>query len=794
MQIKLSNKFLSFLSFLLALIGLTFFFFYKLPFLSSSFSLDVNKSLILLSITTLSLFFYIIDSLINKNILVPEHRSIKFLFLLFPILIIISTLFSNNILTSFFGKYVYLQSGISYISIIILTFILSSRIKVYKRLGWLFLFLSSIFITIPTIFGLIFLKFGLTNLSNKIVYFVDSWDTVALVSGIIVIMSLIYFETIAFSKTQKIFSGIFVFLHILVLAFIAIPDIWYTLFFSILFIFLISKNYKKIFKKLSFYILIVASLFSVMYLFSYGGFATNVSNKLSSFTNKYIGINYNFVKPKALLSFELAKSEILKGRLFGSGPADYYKVWQKEKTKDVINSNYWDTDFISSYSSFTTLLVTLGVLGVLSFLFVYLSTGLYLIKKNVKEYRENYNSLDSENKFYLFVSTALVIYSFFIFLFFVNIPNALVLFSISIAFSLSNKIKWKESNKKSLNILFILLFIILVLGLTISIKRIKSTNIINNAILEYQTDNNIETLENKLIKATKITNNDINNRLLSQFYVFKTRLLLNSNTENENTEEMQRKILESVNNAIKAANIAIEKDKNDYNNFLTLGSVYEFIMTFDKENRDSEYELAKNAYTRASELYPKNPSIYLILAQLEYDYKNNVDSTVENLNKSLEVKQNYSQAFYAFSQLAIKNNDLNSALQYSVQAIQSNPQNIDALLQYGILILEKKDLSQEDLNQAYTAFIMALNIDPNNTIAAYYLSITYTLAGEYQKARNIINVLKQVLPDNQKVLELEELLNNSEKSNTNKTDNKEKESKIEDKTNSSTTKDKIKTN
>ena len=138
MQIKLSNKFLSFLSFLLALIGLTFFFFYKLPFLSSSFSLDVNKSLILLSITTLSLFFYIIYSLINKNILVPEHRSIKFLFLLFPILIIISTLFSNNILTSFFGKYVYLQSGISYISIIILTFILSSRIKVYKRLGWLF--------------------------------------------------------------------------------------------------------------------------------------------------------------------------------------------------------------------------------------------------------------------------------------------------------------------------------------------------------------------------------------------------------------------------------------------------------------------------------------------------------------------------------------------------------------------------------------------------------------------------------------------------------------------------------
>ena len=131
------------------------------------------------------------------------------------------------------------------------------------------------------------------------------------------------------------------------------------------------------------------------------------------------------------------------------------------------------------------------------------------------------------------------------------------------------------------------------MGLTISIKRIKSTNIINNAILEYQTDNNIETLENKLIKATKITNNDINNRLLSQFYVFKTRLLLNSNTENENTEEMQRKILESVNNAIKAANIAIEKDKNDYNNFLTLGSVYEFIMTFDKENRDSEYELAK---------------------------------------------------------------------------------------------------------------------------------------------------------------------------------------------------------
>lgn len=242
-------------------------------------------------------------------------------------------------------------------------------------------------------------------------------------------------------------------------------------------------------------------------------------------------------------------------------------------------------------------------------------------------------------------------------------------------------------------------------------------------------------------------------------------MILNSTATD--TETLQKEVLTAMNNAINAAQVAINLDKKDYNNYLILGSVYEFLMTFDKENRAADYGYAKDAYNTALSLYPKNPSIYLTLAQLEYNYGENTETTIENLNKSLQVKPNYSQAFYVFSQLAVRNNDGDSALQYATQAVQADPQNIDALLQYGILLLNKTNLTMDELNQAYTAFVTILTMDPNNITAGYYLGVTYVLAGEYDQARNIINILKQLLPEDEKVAELEQFLNTSERNNPN---------------------------
>jgi cytochrome c-type biogenesis protein CcmH/NrfG len=184
-------------------------------------------------------------------------------------------------------------------------------------------------------------------------------------------------------------------------------------------------------------------------------------------------------------------------------------------------------------------------------------------------------------------------------------------------------------------------------------------------------------------------------------------------------------------------------------------------MTIDKENRDTDYNNAKEAFGKAYSLYPKNPSIYLSLANLEYSYSKNIDSTAATIKKSLEIKPNYSSAFYLFSQLAVQANDRDAAINYAAQAVQADPQSVDAYLQYGVLILNKKELNQEELNQAYTAFMSVLNIDRNNLTAAYYLSVTYILAKDYTNADNIISALEKILPNDQRIIDLRKFYNNS---------------------------------
>ncbi|MEN9338412.1 MAG: hypothetical protein RI945_137, partial [Candidatus Parcubacteria bacterium] len=271
MSLKISShRVFIFVSFLLALFGLTFFSSIKIPYLSSILTPDLSKSLILVLISALSLLFYLIYMFFKREILVPENKLARILFLAFPILILVSSFFSKNISDSLFGKYVYLQSALSLICIVFLTYLLSSYSKISKRLSWVLFVFGNLLVTVPVMLGIIFSRFGLPNTANKIVYLVDSWDVVAAISGMFVVIALVYFETIAFSKKQKIIIGIMMALHLIIMVLILIPDVWFSLLLASFAIFLIARHKKnpngedekpekKVFyKQYSFYVFIIS--------------------------------------------------------------------------------------------------------------------------------------------------------------------------------------------------------------------------------------------------------------------------------------------------------------------------------------------------------------------------------------------------------------------------------------------------------------------------------------------------------------------------------------------------------
>lgn len=762
------NSVLLFLSFLLSFLGLIFSIFYKFSSATSLISSEMVRNTTLLIITTLAVALYSILIFKKKEILLPENKVAKTLLFAFPILILLISFLTADFFDSFFGKYVYLQSGLTYFALFSLVLIVASYTKHFKRLTWGVLTLGSLLVTLPSIIALVLAKFELFNLAGKIIFFIENWDIVATTSAIMVILALIYFETIASTKTQKVFSLILILLHLVLISFILIPDIWYALALSSLFILLFTKKSKKvkIFKTATFYVFLISFLFSLLFIFSSGP-TSNLNKAYSTFANQVSGINYGFIKPDINSSLGLVKSELMKGRIFGSGPANFYKVWQQEKPQSVIDSSYWSVEFSSSFSAMTTLAVTFGVVG-LSFILVILILPTIKVFKGVKRIKfknEDGEDVDfnQEELFYLLATAALFIFSVFLMIFFANVNIATFVFALALALVLGTFYQWKKYEvSKPYSLITLVAFLLILFGTILSINRIRTVYITNNALVNYRNNGDIVQMEKDLTKSAKLVQrNDEGYRLLSQFYLFKAGVISNSTSTDEAL--LLEEAIASINNAVGFAEKAIKIDPQDFNNYISSGSVYVYLMNLDSQNKDLNYQKAKELYTTAISLYPKNPSLYLTLANLEYSYNQNSTTTLEAIQKSLNTKSNYSEAYNLFSQLAAQNNNQELALEYAAKAIESDPQDVQAYLQYGVLILNKGNLTQDELNKAYTAFVSALTLDPNNVPGAYYLAITYTIAKEYDKAYELVDILSQILPDDQSVQELKETLLNTEK-------------------------------
>lgn len=762
------NRVLLFLSFLLSFLGLIFSIFYKFSSSTSLISPEMVRNTTLLIITTLAVALYSILIFKKKEILLPENKIAKILLFVFPILILLISFLTADFFDSFFGKYVYLQSGLTYFALFCLVLIVASYTKHFKRLTWGVLTLGSLLVTLPSILALILAKFEVFNLAGKLIFFVENWDIVATASAVIVILALIYFETIASTKAQRVFSLMLILLHLVLISFILIPDIWYALAFSSLFILLFTKKSKKvkIFKTATFYVFLISFLFSLMFIFSSGP-TSKLNQDYSTFANQVSGINYGFIKPNINLSLGLIKSELIKGRIFGSGPANFYKVWQQEKPQSVIDSSYWSVEFSSSFSTITTLAVTFGVIGLLFILAILILPTVKVFKgvKRIKFKNEDGEDLEfnQEELFYLLATATLFIFSVFLMIFFANINIATFVFALALALVLGTFYQWKRYEvSKPYNLITLIAFLLLLFGTILSINRIRSVYITNNALINYRNNGDIVQMEKDLTKSTNLVQrNDGGYRLLSQFYLFKAGVISNSTSTDKAL--LQEEVIASINNAVSFAEKAIKIDSQDFNNYLSSGSVYVYLMNLDKQNKDSNYQKAKELYTTAISLYPKNPSLYLTLANLEYSYNQNSTSTLEAIQQSLNTKSNYSEAYNLFSQLAAQNNNQELALEYATKAIQSDSQNVEAYLQYGILILNKGELTQDELNQAYTAFVSALTLDSNSVPAAYYLAVTYTIAKEYDKAYELVDILSRILPDDESVQELKATLLNTKK-------------------------------
>jgi tetratricopeptide (TPR) repeat protein len=434
----------------------------------------------------------------------------------------------------------------------------------------------------------------------------------------------------------------------------------------------------------------------------------------------------NSVRPNLKSTMLVGEKVMFQDGFFGIGAGNFARAWQLHRPQDVINSPYFSYDFNQGADTMTTFFVTIGVLGLLSFIMLVLS-ALY---STFISYRQN---KEGQEHLILGALTFSLVYLFVI-SWFVPLSYAMLVLWMAVGGLGLAKARLTEFHpSKKLALLFIPVLLLLGANAVATINKTRAFSLYNQA----QTVTKIEEAEALVDKASKIYPFDGFYRLLVEYAITFNRNLVSANAEDQ--EAFKNAYLKKAQAAVDAGLLAVKLNPNNYQNYVSLGRAYELAVPFDKEGGFSN---AKKSYQEAIKLYPDNPYLYLMLARLETS-AGTKEGVREHLTDALRKKQNFADALYLMSQLEASESKVDEAIAYAIEAIKSAPNDPATYTQAGLLFYGKKDYQD-----AVLALKTALEKDPNNANVAYFLALSLRDGGRPELAKPLADELLRRNPGN----------------------------------------------
>ncbi len=741
-SVSIKDKKNIFFSFLPILIILSLSFILPIIFLPIDIaSIYSVKNIIFINLTALSLFIAVILKLKDNHFILP-FNLISLSILLIPIFYLLSSFFSTNTQISFFSSS--FDSSLNIIIVFVLLFLISILFQKSKYIKYLYISILSSILLI-NIFHVIKLpffdfipnfNFFLTQTSNTI----GKWYDLAVFSGIGLILSFISIDFINSSckKIYKIFLYIIFSLSLILLIIINFNELWFVvsaisiLFFIYVFI---NNNFRKINKinKLSLFVFLISFVFII------SGF------RISPIISNYLGINFIEARPSMPITYNLAKESLIKNPILGYGPSRFDIAWIENKPSEINESDFWNVDFKFGYGFIPTLIVNIGILGIIPWVMFFLLYLFFGLRFMFLKKEENENS-------YFTVSSFLVSLYLWI-LNFIYVPNITTLAITSIFTGVFLACLYRENilKSKKINITsnprigFIYIFIlivILILSITASYISISkfTGDIYYQKTLKDLNSNNLESATYNIIKTLQFDQNDLYFRTLSN--IKKNNLSLILNNQNLSNEDKVKIFQEVLSNSIQSAQAAISYDPYNYINYTNLASIYESLLPL---NIQGVYENSKQNYLIAKEKNKDNPEIYISLARLEI-YNKNYESARSLISESLKIKSNYTEAIYLLAQIDVLEGKIEEAILKVEQAVLLKPNDPGAYFQLGLLRYENKQY----LNSV-SAFENAVIRDPYYSNAKYFLGLSYYQLGRNNEAASQFEDLVILNPDNQEI-------------------------------------------
>lgn len=476
------------------------------------------------------------------------------------------------------------------------------------------------------------------------------------------------------------------------------------------------------------------------------------NNYLASAINSFTKLQYVEVRPSVSATFNIFGQVVKDDPVLGIGPNKFIDAWRVYKDPAINKTQFWDTSFVGGSGFVPTGMTTTGLLGVLAwivFLSVFFLQGiLFLYRQPVFD------------KFWYFSGVLSFVLSLYLWivaiLYTPSVPTMLltafttgIFLAIFGTFMPVRKFTIPLSDNLFKKTIVIFVAVLMLFGVILLLREA-----MGHYVVMYQ--------YNKIINADDIDIRERWDRVISVFErspndVFARRILIRmlinldgtiSSTEEVDSQGRLDSFQDLTSRSIQLGRIAIQLDPTEPLNWIMLGQIYSVLTLADVEGA---YDVGVQSYDKAREFDPTNPSILLLMAQLESrngDFKT-ARSMVEEV---LTMKPDYTEALYFSVQLDIVEGDMESALKKSQVIISIDPTNPVWLYQLGTLYMKTLDHTP-----AIDAFSRTLVFDPNFANARYFLALLLAEGGNFDEAVIQMQEVEKSNPDNPLVKQALEL-------------------------------------
>ena len=697
-----------------------------------------------------ALVLWLIAHLASTEARIPRSITL-FGFVVIIVLALLSALFTGSPLFALLGWGVESTTVLTLAFGILILFLIQSLLQTRARIA---VFLMSLAGAACVALVYTFIRVVGAPLLGRFTWFITlppsiigTWNELALFAGLTalgVALVLDLFPSAPSRVVRVLTIGTYI-LSLLTLAFINHSISWALVgavaFLLILFVFIQRRSVHHI-PLYTIALLICASVFF------FGGRQGSFIGDGIARANAYIGVPSSFtldVRPSLSDTGAVTLSTLKKYPVLGVGPNFFNYAWMRSRPASFNQSIGWGTDFPLGWSYLATLPVLLGGFGILALLLLiggfFIDTFVVLVRGNRTE-GAALSVTASALAFYAWLVLALYTPgTLWVFLFFILTG---VMIAIGRESGAIGVLSYRFGSTPRMVLLgsgAVALSIVLTAGLGYLIaNKAWARSSFFDGVRAANIQGDLGGAESAVGRALTGDPQDIYARALSTVESLKLGRIAQDTSLSK--DQLQAQFLQTMKLSLDTASSSVRMVPRNYQNLLTLGSVYETAALYGVTGGK---EQALLTYTEVAKLAPTLPLIPYLKARVEAA-AGNTGGARQNLEAALALKADYPDAILLLSQIEAANGNVTNAATIAERAFVSAPNDLGVLFQLGYL---KYKSGRYD--EARLVLERARALSPSYSNAKYFLGLSYDALGQHDAALQEFSDIARLNPGNQEV-------------------------------------------